>query len=674
MRGRERFRYTAFAAVAIAAIVTYANSLHNGFALDDNYIIAVNGRVHQLADQAAIWMTPYWPSWGETLGLYRPLAIFGYAIQWAVGGGAPWVFHAVSIAMHAGVSLLVLALLYRLASPAAALLGALVFAVHPVHTEVVANVVGQAEMIAAGAVLAACIVYVDRRHQEPGIRRTLAIAALFAIGMLAKEGAVVLPGLLVALDFATGRVRPVLSSLKGWVVTAMRPMLALVVTLLAYLTLRLSVLGSVGGADAAPNLPFLRTGHRFLSALRAWPEYARLLVFPLDLVADYSPGVVLPVEHFSPMVVFGAMLLGATALLALATPWLRRAGLPAAWFFIAIFPVSNLLLPIGVLLAERILYLPSVGLSIAVAFGAEYLVAAADRKRLRIAAAAAAAALVALAARSAVRNPDWDSTETVWDALVRDHPESYRAQWVNGWRMSQAGNLELARGYFELAYRIWPDDAVLVNNLAGIYLELGEWDEAIPVLERSRDLSGLLDYTENFLAFAYLGAGRNEDALQATLRAEKSRGDPTVTTALRAQAYARLGRYDEAAGALRVVVRSARGDTPDFWMLLARDLARGGHDADAAAATDSARVRTQPDTPVRRAVDRLSSAISNHCFSAPSGHSSAPTPSTPCDDPLASWPVVLPAGAQEVANPLQNAMGPAVSGGITADSAGSIKY
>jgi tetratricopeptide (TPR) repeat protein len=449
-------------------------------------------------------------------------------------------------------------------------------------------------------------------------------------------------------------------------------MLALAVTLGAYLTLRLHVLGSIGGADAAPNLPFLRQGNRFLSALRAWPEYARLLVYPVDLVADYSPGVVLPVEHVSPMVVFGAALLGLTVILTIATPWLRKAGLPAAWFLIAVFPVSNIVLPIGVLLAERILYLPSVAVSIVAAFVAERVSATAGRRQLRLATGALATALIALAARSAIRNPDWKSTDAVWDAIVRDHPESYRSQWINGYRMSEVGNVELARGYFELAYRIWPDDAVLVNNLAGAYIELGEYDKAIPVLEHSRRVSGLLGYTEHFLAYAYLSAGRHDQALDATLRADPWSVDPLVTLALRAQAYSRLHRFDEAAGAFRVVTGTTRGDTPDFWMLLARDLARGGHPLEARAAADTARARTSPATPVRAAVDRLAAAIERGCFDAPFSHSSAPPADSPCRDPLAGWPVVLPPGAQEVANPLQNAMGPGASAGAPADSGKSV--
>jgi tetratricopeptide (TPR) repeat protein len=261
-----------------------------------------------------------------------------------------------------------------------------------------------------------------------------------------------------------------------------------------------------------------------------------------------------------------------------------------------------------------------------------------------------------MAVRSAIRNPDWKSTEAVWDAIVRDHPESNRSQSVNGWRMLQAGNLDLARGYYELANRIWPDDAMLLNNLAGINIQLGRYEDAIPILERSRELTDLLGNTEQMLAFAYLSAGQPGPALDAVHRADRFDIDPVLRNALRAQAYAGLGRHEYASAALRNVVRTARGDTPDLRMLLARELARAGYVDLALAAADTALARTQPGTPIRTAVERLRSAIGRGCYD-PASHSTAPDPSQPCVDPLAGWPVVLPPGAQEVANPLQNATG-----------------
>src|SRR5690606_19702094 len=285
------------AALLIAAVagLAYANALWNGFALDDTAIIQHNARVHDLRALADIWFTPYWPSYGEQLGLYRPLAIFGYALQWAAGDGAAWVFHAVNLVLHALVSVLVFAFTLKLlptlgaandevlaptqAQRLGALLGGLIFALHPVHTEAVANIVGQAELIAAATTLGACILHATRPAAGLSLRQLLAIATLFALGMLAKESAIVLPALLVAIDAAQGRWRYDRTLLRYGRGMAL-PLVLLAAVAIGYLALRIQVIGSIGGVHAAPNLPFLREEYRTFVALRAWPEYVRLLAWP----------------------------------------------------------------------------------------------------------------------------------------------------------------------------------------------------------------------------------------------------------------------------------------------------------------------------------------------------------------------------------------------------------
>ncbi len=155
-RGPGSTPWTDLALVGAAAFLVYLTALPNGFALDDVPIIVDNPTVHHLADQARIWLTPYWPgAVGLDAGLYRPLAILAFAVQWAVGEGQPWVFHAVGIGLHATCSILVLVLLRLFVGRLPALFGAAVFAVHPLHVEAVANGVGQAEVLAALFVLVA---------------------------------------------------------------------------------------------------------------------------------------------------------------------------------------------------------------------------------------------------------------------------------------------------------------------------------------------------------------------------------------------------------------------------------------------------------------------------------------------------------------------------------------
>ncbi len=606
----------AIALVALAAVVVYWNSLGNGFALDDVWIVLRNPPVHDLAHPGALWLSPYWPTLGREIGIYRPLTSFLFAIEWRLGGGAPWIFHAVDVLAHAGVSVLVLLLLRRFVDVVPAACGALLFALHPVHTEAVASVVGQAELLAAAAVLAAALLHTrpaaaaaptaaapPRPPAAPpriaaigAPSRIAVIAALYAAGMLAKENAIVLPALLVALDLALGRAGP---SLAGVATYARRagPLLAtLAAVAIAYLALRIHVLGHIAGSDPAPYLPFLRGPHRLLSALRAWPEYARLLVLPLDLSADYSPGVVLPVAALTPAAALGAVLLGGTALLALATPLRPRVGLPAAWVLLAILPVSNLLFPVGVLVAERTLYLPSVGVALAAAFLADAYrraraapAAFSARLPLRAAPAAFAVLLTAFAVRTAARNPVWRSTAAVDRSLIRDHPESYRAQWSAAAASFAAGDTAAAGDRFELAYRLWPYDSDMLADYAGFALRTDRPGLAVRLLRRAVALHPAATYASSLLAFALFQDHRYDDALAALRRAEDLAGASGPLLGLRGRALLEIGRPRDAAVALRRSLDFRDPARPLRWAYLARALAAAGDTSAAIHAADSAR-------------------------------------------------------------------------------------
>ena len=109
-----------YAFVAVAAVLVYANALMNGFALDDLFVIERNPRVTGPFSLPTVLLTPYWPQHGAGLGLYRPTAILAYALEWHASGGAPAFFHAVSILLHAGASLLAFSVLRRFTTGAAA--------------------------------------------------------------------------------------------------------------------------------------------------------------------------------------------------------------------------------------------------------------------------------------------------------------------------------------------------------------------------------------------------------------------------------------------------------------------------------------------------------------------------------------------------------------------------
>lgn len=637
-----------------AAIAVYVNSLANGFAYDDVFIIEKNTRVHDLRALRDIFLTPYWPFFGTELGLYRPFIIFLYAVQWAIGDGAPWVFHAGSILFHATATLLVFFLIDVLAGRTPALAAALVFAVHPVHAEAVANVVGQAEIVAAIMVLAACNLHVRRpAGTHVGWPLRLALVLFFTVGIATKESAVVLPGLLIGLDFVQRRVT---MSARGWleyVRSMATPVLLLAAALGAYLLVRYDALsGALIGIDAGPSLPYLREQHRVLNALRAFPEFIRLLFFPLDLSADYSPGVILPVESITGMTVLGAMLLLGMVALMFATPWVPFVGFPAAWFVISISPVANIFFPIGVLIAERTLYLPSVALSILVGFA---WARAADRVSAparRLAPALLLVALVLMGVRTWIRNPDWKDTFAVMGSLLRDHPESYKAQWVHAELLSQQGHPAEAEYHYSLAYRVYPRDSQFLQEYGLYMLRTGRYERGVELLEEAYALHPYVPRTVAVLAHAYVAVERYEDALEVTGRAEYYGAPRYVSMPLRAHAYHGLGDHDRAVAAWRSAVADARDNASTLTAFLARSLAIAGYDSAAIAAADRA-IAAASDSAVVERFQLLRSSIRDGCFAGFAGvtdrneagadstvaDSSAPRPldRMPACDVLGDW-------------------------------------
>jgi hypothetical protein len=186
--------------VALLAIASSIAGLGNEFTYDDRYIIQLNAAVHHLSGWSRLFHSSYWPKdWGGDG--YRPLTILAFKLEWALGGGHPAVFHATNIALYATVSILVFALARRVLPLWAAWLSAALFAVHPVHVEAVANVVGQSELIVATSILTATLLYL-RERARASLRSSIvvAIVSLYAVACFSKEHGIVLPAVLAACE------------------------------------------------------------------------------------------------------------------------------------------------------------------------------------------------------------------------------------------------------------------------------------------------------------------------------------------------------------------------------------------------------------------------------------------------------------------------------------------
>ncbi len=454
MKPDRRRLFLALGSVAVVAVLSYANTLSNGFALDDEGIIQKNTRVHGLARLGDAVTGPYWPGEPAERGLYRPFTMATYAVNWAAGGGSATWFHLVNLLLHAAVTGLVLLFLLPLAGDlAAAWAGALIFAVHPVHVEAVANIVGRAEILATLFFLAGCLVVLRARGRGWGV--AAAVAAAFFMGLASKENAIMLPVVLALLETWQARgVRPgVQRIVAGW-----RLWLSMAVALVVYFALRRANIGVFLGIEKPPWFWGMPSSVRVLTAIRVWPEYLRLMVLPIALVPDYGPGVIVPrTSLLQPLVLLGLL----TAAVAAFVAWRARRGAPLlsagiVWFAITVLPVTGLLFPVGFILAERTLYLPSVGVALAVAAGVVWARSAAPARAWRAAVAGLLLIVGAAALRVWTANPVWEDTNTVLNHLLREHPANYRAQWGMASTLAAEGDTASALAHYEIATRMVP--------------------------------------------------------------------------------------------------------------------------------------------------------------------------------------------------------------------------
>ena len=438
--------------VFAAAVIAFLPALSNGFAYDDVVIITGDKRVTEF-QTANIFAKPYWSTPG--FGLYRPLVTLSLALDWKISGGEPWWFHTTNALWHGVASVALFALLLAWFAPRWSALGALLFAVHPVHVEAVANIVGRAELMAGAFGLIACAAWA---HEWPRNRvaRFLLAAVLLALGMLCKESAVVLPGLLVLIDAARGRWSS-LRALPSYLRSRAPELIGFSSILAGGLYLRSRIAGGLAPTQLDPIMEVVTSpDQRILSALQVWPEIIRLFVFPWTLLADYGPADFMPVEGFS-----GTSLLGLAivmACLVIGVVALNRGqgllGMAMLWVPTALLPVANIIVPVGVLLAERTLYLPSVVCALALAAAAPHAVRTAESRQRFL--AFCAIVLVAFTLRTVIRIPDWDSTDSILLAQLRDRPNSFRAHWHAARIERRKNAVQPALVHYARAVELWP--------------------------------------------------------------------------------------------------------------------------------------------------------------------------------------------------------------------------
>jgi tetratricopeptide (TPR) repeat protein len=420
------------------AIALYANTLGFDYALDDHIVVTDNRFTHEgLAGIPAIFahdsMAGYYGT--NTIpvagGRYRPLSLATFALEYALLGERPAVSHLVNVLCYGATVLLLFLLLLRL-FPADAgaswyasvpFLAAALFAAHPLHTEVVANIKGRDDLLSllfGLAALLAWLRHVDTRQRAAAV----ATGALFFLALLGKESALGLLAVAPVLLWCFRRTT------AGAALAALAPLAA---GALAYVALRAAVLG-IGSATVVPELmndPFLQAtaGQRLATILYTWLLYLKLLVLPHPLTHDYYPYHVTLVGFGDPAVLLALLVCAALAAVLLRElPRRTVVAFCLAWYVATFALYSNLLVDIGTFMNERFLYVPSIGFCLLLAWALRRWLPAP-----RTVAAVAVLLVVAGGAKTFARNFAWKDDVTLALTDVETSRGSARAQMAAGW-------------------------------------------------------------------------------------------------------------------------------------------------------------------------------------------------------------------------------------------------
>ena len=500
--------------VFVVAFGVYGNSLSNGFVFDDEHLIVQNPWIKDVRHLPEILFSDIFSYREEgAANYYRPLMSFYYMADYYIFGLKPWGFHLSYVLSHGAVSVMlffvVCALLGRSGGvggreegygfvPIAA---ALLFAAHPIHTQVVAwNAIHEISL--AFFFLLSMLLHIKGRR---GV-----VPLCFFLAAMSKETAAALPLVLFAYDVAFRRdsVWPLGRSVAPYYLKVYLP---LIVVGLAYTALRTYALGAVVPVKRHTELGAVEY---LFNALPLFVDYFGKLVLPVNLNAAYV---------FEPVTSVFA-LRGAIAIIFavafIAALWLSRRRSPAV--FVCLVVIGAPLLPVLYIpamgfhvFAENYLYLPSAGFVVLLAMGVSALGGFVGGVRAKAATVVVIVVIVTIYGAATIqRNRVWHDEYALWTDTVKKSPTSYLVRNNTGRALAMRGDFSGALEHFRISVELEPRFRESHINLANTYDMLGMSGEARSVYKDIiRSFPGTYGARYN-LGVSYERAGRFKEALR----------------------------------------------------------------------------------------------------------------------------------------------------------------
>ena len=500
----KKHEYAAMLLVSLAlSFAVFGNGIKGDFVFDDNVVVKNRGDLKDITNIFNLFVSPYHQNMPKT-GLYRPFTMMTYALNHALFGTEPKNFHTTNILIHAANSFLVFWFVYYFfKSKKLAYLSFVIFLVHPIHTEAVTWIVGRAELLAF--LWGMVTIYFYEKNDK------LLSSITFLLGLWSKESALAVLPILVYLDYNFKNKKFIRSIFNtSYLLGALG-----VYSVFRYWALGKYFLGDATTTIVENQIKFLGFGAKIATAFKVLFMYFVRLFWPIHLSADYSYNTIQNVSNVfkSSQSILGVLIFVVLVYLILNKKTNKTViGLGATLFLIPYFLVSNFIFTIGTVMGERLMYFPSLGVIILLAFLLERLLDLNNKKIRYLSCGILILILILFSIRTIIRNRDWLDTKTLFYATLKEAPNSLVVRTAIAGIDIRENNWKDAKEELKIAKNIYTDNSHLQNLLGTVADRSGNYGEAEQYYKKSIDLN--VDAIDAYINLGELliGQGRFQEA------------------------------------------------------------------------------------------------------------------------------------------------------------------
>lgn len=527
--------------IGLLAFFLYSNTLSHKFTLDDDFFFLKNKAVAKGVSSIGSFFTEgSLEGFSDKEGLqpYRPVTLLSFAIQKEMTGFKLGPAHFVNVLLFSFLCILLFNLLLKIFPRSSVWIPVVItslFLFHPIHTEVVASIKSRDELLSALFGVWALSIFFGNKLEIRSWTRIACSAFLFALAIFSKEGAVALLAIfpLVSLVLNNEKIKRVAVQLSPLIlITAL------------FLFMRNNAVGSAlteKKADIINNILYGTNGfaESFATRMEILWVYLGLLFVPINLSWDYSFNQI-PVIDFSSPIAWISLVVHLAMIVFAIKMYKKKSEITFGilFYLITLAPVSNIFFLFGATLAERFLFLPSIGFCIAIGFALPLVFKInvstfkGENKTKLIGTVAAVCLLFGVMTHN--RNKDWESNLTILEAGAISSPNSARAHSalaaqyrIQGETSSdgrvRSENFKNAIAEFKEALRILPENSFSLYNLGLTYQMTGDTVNAMKTYQTTLHYAPEHEFALNNLGALYENIHRSDSAIYFLSRLVKAK-------------------------------------------------------------------------------------------------------------------------------------------------------